>query len=476
MGLPPPSGSTPDTQPSTTTASSRMALVCLSMATLLSSLGVSIANVALPTLAAYFNASTHQAQWVVIAYLLALTSLIVTAGNLGDRFGHRRVLISGIGIFTIASVISALSTTLWGLILARGLQGFGAAILTALTVAIARGVTSDTGIGKAMGLMGSVSAIGTALGPSAGGGLLAYFGWSSLFWLMTLLGVLTLLLSIRFLPDNHKDTDTASIDIWGTLILGSTLLAYSLAVSLGGGDFSWLNIGLLVIAAMGLVLFFKQQARTHSPLLQLAVLGQRELGGALFMNLLVAAVMMATLVVGPFYLSAVLNLSETSMGLVLGCGPVISSLSGVPAGVLVDRWGGPIMVKIGLSLMAIAAAGLAWLPEVLGLVGYLAAISLLTPGYQLFLAANNTHVMTDIPTNQRGRISSLLGLSRHLGLLSGAALLGMVFVAASTNPEWATDLQADMTRGFQFTFSLAAGLLISALAVALVISPNQTVH
>ena len=136
---------------------------------LLSSLGTSIANVGLPTLAQAFTASLQQVQWIVLAYLLAITTLIVSVGRLGDLTGRRRLLLAGIFLFTVASILCGVAPTLWLLIAARAAQGVGAAIMMALSMAFVGETVPKERTGSAMGLMGTMSAIGTTLGPSLGG-------------------------------------------------------------------------------------------------------------------------------------------------------------------------------------------------------------------------------------------------------------------------------------------------------------------
>ncbi|MFY7777389.1 MAG: MFS transporter, partial [Elstera sp.] len=162
-------------------SSERWALGSLCLSILLAALGTSIANVALPTLAQAFQAPFQAVQWVVLAYLLAITSLIVGVGWLGDFLGRRRLLLAGMLLFTVASLLCALSPTLWLLIAARALQGLGAAIMMALTIAFVSEIVPKAKAGSAIGLLGTMSAIGTALGPSLGGILIAEGGWRAIF-------------------------------------------------------------------------------------------------------------------------------------------------------------------------------------------------------------------------------------------------------------------------------------------------------
>src|ERR1700710_1407408 len=182
----------------------RWALASLSLSMLLSSLGTSIANVGLPTLAQAFSASFQNVQWVVLAYLLASTTLIVSVGRLGDITGRRRLLLAGIILFTAASGLSGAAPTLWLLIAARAAQGLGAAIMMALTMAFVSDTVPKEKTGSAMGLLGTMSAIGTALGPSLGGVLIAGPGWRAIFLVNLPLGILTFVLAYRHLPVDRR--------------------------------------------------------------------------------------------------------------------------------------------------------------------------------------------------------------------------------------------------------------------------------
>ncbi len=434
---------------------------------LLSSLGTSSANVGLPNLAQAFDASFREVQWVVLAYLLAITTLIVSVGRLGDIAGRRRLLLAGIFLFTTASVLCGAAPTLWLLIAARAAQGLGAATMMALTMAFVGETVPKARTGSAMGLLGTMSAIGTALGPSLGGVLIAGFGWRAIFLVNAPLGGLAFLLARRHLPvDSHEpNAKRPRFDSVGTLLLALTLAAYALAMTMGHGSFGPFNVALLLAAVVGACLFVFAEARAASPLIRLPMLRDPVLSASLAMNVLVSTVMMTTLVVGPFYLSRALGLDAALVGIVMSIGPVVSALSGVVAGRLVDRCGAPFMVIVGLIAMAAGSIALCVLPAIFGTTGYIAAITVLTPGYQLFQAANNTAGMTDVRTDQRGVISGMLNLSRNLGLITGASVMGAVFAFASATLDVTTAHPESVAIGMRTTFALAALLIVAALTI-----------
>jgi EmrB/QacA subfamily drug resistance transporter len=448
------------------TPSARLALASLSLSTLLASLGTSIANVGLPTLAQAFTASFQQVQWIVLAYLLAITTLIVSVGRLGDITGRRQLLLAGIVLFTVASVLCGVAPTFWLLIAARAAQGLGAAIMMALAMAFVGETVPKANTGSAMGLLGTMSAIGTALGPSLGGILISGLGWQAIFIVNAPLGLLTFILAHRYLPIDHRGrkTDRTNFDCVGTLLLALTLAAYALAMTLGRGSFGLINMSLLLAAVFGAGLFVLAEARATSPLIRLKI--DPVLSASLAMSTLVSTVMMATLVVGPFYLSGALGLDAALVGLVLSIGPLVAALTGVPAGHVVDRIGAQRMIIIGLIGIAVGSSILSMIPTRLGISGYIVPIVVITAGYALFQAANNTAVMTDIGPDQRGVVSAMLNLSRNLGLITGASVMGAVFTLASATIDITTAHPEAVASGMRITFVVAAILIVVALAIA----------
>ena len=449
------------------TPSARWALASLSLSMLMPSLDTSIANVALPTLAQAFAASFQEVQWIVLAYLLAITALIVSAGRLGDIVGRRRLLLFGIALFTVASLLCGVAPTLWLLVAARAAQGLGAAIMMALTVAMVGATVPRGRTGSAMGLLGTMSAIGTTLGPSLGGVLIAGFGWPVIFLVNVPLGVVNFLLALRTLPVDPPaaTADRAGVDVVGTSLLALTLAAYALAMTIGRGSFGMPNVALLSAAVVGVILFVFTQARTASPLLRLAMFRDPSLSAGLAMSVLVSTVMMATLVVGPFYLSRALGLDAARVGVVMSVGPLVAALTGVLAGRIVDRLGAHRMTLAGLFGMSGGVLALAMAPARFGVAGYIAAIVVVTADYALFQAGNNTTVMTEVSPEQRGIVSGMLGLSRNLGLITGASVMGGVFAFASATTDVTTAPPVAVAAGMRSTFVVAALLLLVALAI-----------
>lgn len=385
--------------------------ITLGLSILLASLGTSIVNIALPTLAEVFLLPFIQVQAVVIGYLISLTITVVIAGRLGDRYGCKSMLIVGLVIFSLASLLCSVAPSLWILVAARSFQGIGAAFLMTLAMALTRQTVSKSQLGRAMGMLGTISALGTALGPVLGGLLIALSGWQSIFGLQFILASIAIILAWVLLPNDCIRKQIPTLSSW-------------------------------------------QPDQNITP--------------NLLVNLLVAAVMMTTLVIGPFYLSLGLSLNQMQVGLIMGIGPVVAILSGIPSGRLVDRWGSRYIVTIGLIFLIIGSFMLAIVPKLMGLSGYIFPIIILTLGYQLFQAANNTMTLADVPKARQGVVSGLLSLSRNMGLIIGASVMGAIFSFGVGTIQFNQATALAIIDGMQFTFLCAGALMIVGLLISCV--------
>lgn len=369
----------------------------LSVSVLLASLGTSMANIALPAVAAEFNSSFGQVRWVVTAYLVSSTLLSLVIGRLGDLKGRRSILLLGTALFAFGTLLCASSLSLGVLIFARGLQGIGGAALIVLPLALVPEFLPKEKMGRAIGWLATMSAIGTAGGPSLGGFILGQTSWRAAFVLMTILAGLNFLLLFQSLP--HKSP----------------------------GD--------------------RFNSERSSFLQSLNAVWHSSTRVALVFNFVVSAIMMATLIAGPFFLSHDLHLSPGRMGLVMSAGPLTSILAGLISGFVVDRYGSEFVVRIGTAQLLIGTLAFALLPLQFGAAGFVLAAVMLSLGYQLFLAANSNSVMKSVADDQRGLVSGALSLSRNSGLVAGTVVMGGIF-----------DLF-----GLQITFLFAASLMVLLL-------------
>jgi len=454
--------------------SSKATIFSLALALLIASLGVSITNVALPTLAHKFDATISSVSWVVIAYLMSVTSFIIGAGVLGDIFGRKLLLLLGLGIFLCASLMCALSVDLWMLVGARLIQGVGAAFILSQAIAFASSAVPRARIGSVMGLMSSTAAIGTALGPAAGGMLLHSFGWQSIFWLMFPMASISFLLCAKFISSDVliSSRTAKQYDFAGTLLLGLCCLLYALSMTGGNSMVTTSGITLFLSSIVVLMLFLRSQRKQLFPLIDLGFFKNKMRNVTLLSNFLVDAVAMSTLVVGPYYMTYAMGLSAIQVGTLMSVGPLVAACSGYPSGKLVDLIGVKRVMLLGLSQMAIGALCFAYLPVLFGVFGYIAALIVLTPGRQLFLASNQTYVMNSVSEKEKGLASGVLNLAKNLGLMTGASMMAGLFALQLNTDDVAQATQQQLAAAFTGTF-LLAGLLICGSLVSICLFSNQ---
>ncbi len=385
----------------------------LALSALLVSAGTSMANLALPSISGEFSLSFSTVRWVVLSYLLAITLFSLVVGRLGDLKGRRNILLLGAATFSAGTVISALSSSFPALVFSRVMQGTGAAALATLPIAIVTDALSTGKMGRVIGLLATMSAIGTAAGPSIGGLLIAEFGWRSVFFAMAAMGVATLLLAFHFVRPVQSLSDREPRGNF----LDSLKAFYS-----------------------------DPSIRVH-----------------LLSNLAISAVMVSTLIVGPFYLTHALHLDARQMGLVMSAGPVTSILSGLLSGYAVDRFGCRLVIKVGFAQSLVGTISFIFLPVQLGSLGFVLSAALLSLGYQLFLSANSNSFMNNARVELRGTAAGALNLSRNLGLIAGTYLMGGIFDFFAKGAGLSLSAEKAISDGFQITFSIAAVAIVFLL-------------
>lgn len=443
-----------------------LAVTSLSLTLLMAGLDTSIANTSLPSLAAAYGASFASAQWIVLAYLLAVTSLTVVAGRLGDLAGRRRVFLAGLALFTLTSSINAVAPSLWWLVAARAAQGACAATMLALSYALINDIPQASPE-RNMGRLAAMSAIGTTLGPTVGSAV-AHFSASAVFLVNVPIGAVALVLALRYLPrPKHCQRAEVRFDAVGTLLLALSLFAYALSMTRG----AWqpLNAALLAGALFGVIAFVWVEQRARSPLVPIATFRNAAFSVSLTASAVVATVVTATLIVGPFYLTRALGLGRGPAGLLLSAGPAAAALTASVAGRLVERLGTSRATMAGLAVMGFGSFLLAVLPLSFSVPGYVIPLVVMTSGYAVFQTANNTSALSDAGAGGRGVSAGLLTLSRNVGQITGASVMGAVFLFATG----AGDLQAAepqaVAHGMRTTLLVATVFIALALGLVAII-------
>lgn len=427
----------------------------------IAALGTSLVNVMLPAIADEYDVAMPSVQWVTLAFLLSSTILIVPVGRWADTLGRARVLRLGLGVFVLASLLASLAPGLGVLIAARAFQGAGVAAMLSLPVALVRETVAKNHMGRAMGIIGTSMATGMALGPAMGGLLAATtLGWHGTVFLFAPLGAASWMLLRKLPAPQPAVTPRKSMDLAGLTLLTLVLAGYAVALTLTPGG--WLGTaGLLFLVTLGLLMWVRVEKRSVAPLVDLGKLRELGIFRGLALNFCGSLIMMTFTIIPPFYLTLGLGLDLGWMGLLMAVGPVAAILTGVPAGRWVDRWGAARMTNIGLAAMTAAALGFAVLVPLWGVLGFLMAAVVLTPGNQMFMAGNNTAIMSQAGADQQGAVSGMLTLARNLGFITSTAVMALVFNLAVDG----ADGPSGVALGMAATFGLAA--IVGVLAVAL---------
>ncbi len=448
----------------------------LALGTIMATLDISVVNIALPTLARAFRVSLTTVEWVVLAYVVTITGLLLTLGRLADRVGRRRVYGLGLAIFTAASALCAAAPGVHGLIAARALQGLGAAMMTANSSAILISSFPESERGRALGAFGAMVGVGLALGPPIGG-MLVQLSWRWIFIINLPIGILALVQLRAQVPPDPPAARVAApaASLPAAALWCATLVLVMLGLSRGPEN-GWTNPAvwlLFAAAALALAAFLAVERRAAAPLLPLDAL-RGPLGRAVLLTLLGQMLSIAVGFHMPLFLEEVMGFDAARSGRWLAVVPLVALLAAPLAGRWADRWGSARLVSLGL---AITAAGLSVLtriavaPAPLLVLGGLALAGL---GLGLFAVPNASTVMSAVAGERLGLAAGLQATMRNLGIAAGAA--AATAILASRYRVHGGGLMRSMGHGGFSTLAFAEAsrdlyLVLAALAVlALLIS------
>jgi len=448
-----------------------LALYVLCLGSLMIVLDVTIVNVALPSIREDLGFSETSLAWVVNAYLLTYGGFLLLGGRLGDLFGHRKLFLAGIALFTLASLACGLSTTQWMLVTARTVQGVGGAVASAVSLSLMMTLfTEPAERAKAMGLFGFVAAGGGSIGVLLGGVLTDLISWHWIFLVNVPIGVLVCLLSLRLLPRERASAMSGRLDVAGALTVTAALMLAVYAI-VNGNQNGWTSaetLGLLGGAVVLLALFLGIESRVQSPLVPLGLFRLRNLRVSNLVGVLWAAAMFAWFFLSALYLQLVLGYSPLQVGLAfLPSNLIMGAFSIGLSAKLVMRFGFRKPLAIGLLL---AAAGLELFVRApvdgTFLVDVLPSMILLGVGAGMAFNPVLLAAMSDVEPSEAGLASGLVNTSFLMGGALGLAVLASVASSRSHTLRLggAGELSA-LTGGYHIAFLVGAAFAAAAAVI-----------
>ncbi len=422
---------------------------CVALGVFMSTLDSSIVNIALPYIMQDMGTGLATIQWVVVIYLLTISSLLLTFGRLSDIRGKRMVYTAGFLIFTVGSFLCAMARTPLVLIISRAVQACGAAMLMACSPALIVDTFPVRERGKALGMVGAVVAAGLTAGPVAGGILLDLFSWRFLFYINIPMGIGAALAGFLILKTSRADhANLEPMDKTGSLLQGISLVCLIVVLThLNQWPFfSARTMGFLLLFAMASLGFIWNETRTPYPLFDPALIKIR----LFVLPVITSAIMFGALFVivfmMPFFLVHPCGLSASATGLVMITPFVLLFFISPLSGVLYNRTGSRLPCTLGMTILALALLAFTRVKASSGMTAIVWCLALAGTGTALFISPNNTAAMGAVPANRRGIASAAVATSRNLGMVMGVAIAGLIF----------TSTFAGLNHGIPFkTYSLA---------------------
>jgi len=423
--------------------------------TFMSALDSSVVNIIVPVLHDYFKSDVASVEWVVVIYLLVVSSLLLTFGRLGDLRGHKSMYVAGFLLFITASAVCGLAPSVIVLVAARAVQAVGAAMLFANSPAILIRSFPPQQRGQALGLQAMMTYLGLTVGPALGGWLTESISWRAVFYINVPIGLLAFILSLVFIPGDKPDTLRAErFDLPGAILFSAGLAALLLGLN-QGDTWGWTSPAVLICAAAALVLlgfFLRFETRTPSPMLDLSLFNQRIFSASTASAVLNYICLYCVIFLMPFYLLQGRGLNPAQAGLLLTAQPIIMAIVAPISGSLSDRIGSRLLSTLGMLVMAVGLFLLSILKPDASNSAILIGLAVTGLGTGIFISPNTSALMGSAPRQRQGIASGILATARNVGMVLGVGLAGAIF----------TSVMARATGNNALFTAVHAGLLVGA--------------
>ncbi|WNS45477.1 DHA2 family efflux MFS transporter permease subunit [Paenibacillus sp. MMS20-IR301] len=431
-------------------------------------------NVAVPNLVKYFATDLKTVQWAITGYTLALAAVIPLAGYMTDRFGSKQVFITTIAMFVLGSVLCSIAQTSTQLVIFRVIQGLGGGMVAPIGMAMVFRLAPPERRGSIMGMLGIPMLLAPALGPILSGWLVEYVSWHWIFLINLPIGIVGIILGIKYLPVTEKK-GKAHLDLFGIILapLAFSMLAYG--VNQGGGE-SWSSTGAIVglsVGGVALVLFVIAELMQKHPLLELRVFRSSDFTRGIILSWVTQAALFGSMLFVPLYLQQIRNYTPLETGLILLPQALASGIGMPLGGRLFDKIGARPLVFVGLSIISTALFLLSGVTVDTSLPVIMGSLVMMGLGMGLSMMPVNTHVLNSAPREWVGRVTPLTAAAQQV--VVSFAVAGMTGYLTSQIAEHMGKMAADgnplvaAVQGFNDVFFLSACIAVGGVVLSLIL-------
>ncbi len=444
----------------------------------------SIVNIALPAIMADFGVPLATIQWVVMIYLLTVTSLLLSFGRLSDIRGRRMVYSLGLCLFSLGSFFCAIASTAHWLIGARFFQGLGAAMTMACTPALIIDTFPERERGRAIGMMGSVVASGLTAGPVLGGLLIHYFSWRAIFYINIPIGLFTAAGVFFLLKGSKADITRPETFDWPgaallAILLGSLLMAITHAYD--WGYFSLSTLSLIAVSILAATCLIYVETRVRHPILSRSLFGIRLFSMPIMAAIILFICLFTLVFLMPFYLIYPGGYPVNVVGGIMACIFISLFIVSPFSGALYDRIGSRLLCTLAMAIIAGALFSLSAIPANASFFSIIWRLSLAGIGTAIFLPPNSAAAFSAVSPESRGVASATVAAARNLGMVLGVAVAGAIFNSVFYQlsdglslKEYQPALEEIFMESFHFVMKAGGFIAILGMIIAFLRGPEQT--
>lgn len=441
----------------------------------MTTLDINIVNVALPKMAASLSVDLGTIQWVVTSYLLIISTLVLMFGRLADIKGKKNIYQSGFLIFSLGSLLCACSRTMYFLITARIIQGLGASMMMSCNFGIITMCFPLNERGRAIGMLGTVVAIGTMTGPPLGGFLAGTFRWQTIFLINIPIGIAAYAAGAKFLPLEEASADKQSFDLKGIISFAVAVTAFFISL-LNGESIGWGSIPIIlgfIICFISFSVFYYVETNNSAPMLDFQLFKNKIFSSGIFCAFISYCVIYFTNIIQPFYLQHILGFSPQKAGFMMMVYPVTAAVMAPLGGILCDRIGYKVPAFIGLAFTSLGIYTMSFLELKSSYFTIIISMTILGCGYGLFQSPNSAGVMSSVPKDKLGISGSVNSLIRNLGMTSGISISIALFYSymSSRLGSHVSALSSGKPEAFissmSFTYRIGAAIAIAGIITSL---------